>query len=182
MPSPKIGFFDGVKPVVRTPTRSMQSYPGVSTGPKIGAGINRPSGGSSKTKLAKLQPARTVSTAANMKLDGQKPMSPLPSQKPSNASTKVSGVSGGLKKCLSISPQSHNETDNNVPNSGLDAEKAGSPGMLDREINLEKQGNFNKKDIEIAPIEGDTHGNAENIKPSEVGEDAISSLSISRPS
>ncbi|KAL7170051.1 hypothetical protein ACSBR2_034992 [Camellia fascicularis] len=176
MPSPKIGFFDGVKPVVRTPTGSMQSYSGVSAGPKIGAGINRPSGGSSKTKLAKLQPARTVSTAANMKLDGQKPVSPLPSQKPSNAFMKVSSVSGGLKKCLSISPQAHNETDNDVPNSGLDAEKAGSLGMLDRGINLEKQGNFNKKDIEIAPIEGDTHCNAENIKPSEVGEDAISSL------
>ncbi|GMQ02753.1 hypothetical protein CsSME_00048841 [Camellia sinensis var. sinensis] len=170
MPSPK------VKPVVRTPTGSMQSYSGVSAGPKIGARINRPSGGSSKTKLAKLQPARTVSTAANMKLDGQKPMSPLPSQKPSNASTKVSSVSGGLKKCLSISPQAHNETDNDVPNSGLDAEKPGSPGMLDSEINLEKQGNFNKKDIEIAPIKGDTHGNAENIKPSKGGEDAISSV------
>ncbi|KAI7987325.1 hypothetical protein LOK49_LG13G02807 [Camellia lanceoleosa] len=165
-----------VKPVVRTPTGSMQSYSGVSAGPKIGARINRPSGGSSKTKLAKLQPARTVSTAANMKLEGQKPMSPLPSQKPSNASTKVSSVSGGLKKCLSISPQAHNETDNDVPNSGLDAEKAGSPGMLDREMNLEKQGNFNKKDIKIAPIKGDTHGNAENIKPSKVGEDAVSSL------
>ncbi|THF95310.1 hypothetical protein TEA_016852 [Camellia sinensis var. sinensis] len=146
------------------------------SGPKIGARINRPSGGSSKTKLAKLQPARTVSTAANMKLDGQKPMSPLPSQKPSNASTKVSSVSGGLKKCLSISPQAHNETDNDVPNSGLDAEKPGSPGMLDSEINLEKQGNFNKKDIEIAPIKGDTHGNAENIKPSKGGEDAICSV------
>ncbi|CAL5351085.1 unnamed protein product [Camellia sinensis] len=176
MPSPKIGFFDGVKPVVRTPTGSMQSYSGVSVGPKIGAGINRPSGGSSKTKLAKLQPARTVSTAANMKLDGQKPVSPLPSQKPSNASMKVSSVSGGLKKCLSISPQAHNETDN-VPDSGLDAEKAGSLGMLDREMNLEKQGNFNKKDIEITPIDRDTHCNAENIKPSEeLGEDAISSL------
>ncbi|KAI7997090.1 hypothetical protein LOK49_LG10G01817 [Camellia lanceoleosa] len=176
MPSPKIGFFDGVKPVVRTPTGSMQSYSGVSVGPKIGAGINRPSGGSSKTKLAKLQPARTVSTAANMKLDGQKPVSPLPSQKPSNASMKVSSVSGGLKKCLSISPQAHNETDN-APDSGLDAEKAGSLGMLDREMNLAKQGNFNKKDIEIAPIDRDTHCNAENIKPSEeLGEDAISSL------
>ncbi|GFZ02334.1 hypothetical protein Acr_15g0009420 [Actinidia rufa] len=199
MPSPKIGYFDGAKPVDRTPKGSMQSHSGTPAIPKIGAGISNPSGGLSKAKQLKLQKPATI---GNMKLDSKKPASPVPSQKPSNASPKVSSVSGGGKKPPSISPKVHHKTDgesglkaekvgyevpdkakvNDVSDTGLGARKMGSLGVLKSEINFEKQDNTNLKDIKTASIEGDTCAsssdiNADNLKQSEeVGEDAVFSL------
>ncbi|KAI8013750.1 hypothetical protein LOK49_LG05G00619 [Camellia lanceoleosa] len=197
MPSPKIGFFDGV----RTPKGNPQSYSGIPAGPKIGPSIGSSSvGGSSKAKLSKLQPARIVIATGNMQPNTRKPVSPVPSQKLSNASTKVSSASRVVKNCPSVSPQVHNEMNgknclkaeevgpkgpneaNHVPDTGLDAETTGSLGVTKSEMKVEKQSNTNLNDVKIAPIEGysfdsKTHCNAENIKLSEeVGEDAICGL------
>ncbi|PSS23726.1 TNF receptor-associated factor family protein [Actinidia chinensis var. chinensis] len=199
MPSPKIGYFDGAKTVDRTPKGSMQSHYGIPAIAKIGVGISNPSGGLSKAKQLKLQKPATI---GNMKLDSKKPASPVPSQKPSNASPKVSSVSGGGKKPPSISPKVHHKTDgesglkaekvgyevpdkaevNDVSDTGLGARKMGSVGVLKSEINFEKQDNTNLKDIKTASIEGDTCTsssdiNADNLKQSEeAGEDAVFSL------
>lgn len=59
LPSPKIGFFDGVKSSVRTPRGGMQPHSVVPRGlPKHGAGS--PSERQNKAKLGKLQPARSI--------------------------------------------------------------------------------------------------------------------------
>ncbi|XAR69035.1 hypothetical protein NMG60_11000485 [Bertholletia excelsa] len=102
MPSPKLGFFEGVKPAVRTPTRNIQSYSGKPAGAKIGPGISTPSGGSNKANSVKLQPARGVMGSGKMKLEAQKPSSPMPSQKPSNGTTEGSNCPGDINNCLSI--------------------------------------------------------------------------------
>ncbi|KAJ6303737.1 hypothetical protein OIU77_017588 [Salix suchowensis] len=61
LPSPKIGFFDGVRSATRTPNRSKQSHEALPSGlPGPGAGSVSPSGGSNEAKLGKLQPARTA--------------------------------------------------------------------------------------------------------------------------
>ncbi|XP_028112680.1 uncharacterized protein LOC114310783 [Camellia sinensis] len=203
MPSPKIGFFDGV----RTPKGNPQSIWHFLLVPKdwtcegVVPSIGSSSvGNSSKAKLSKLQPARIVTATGNMKPNTRKPVSPVPSQKLSNASTKVSSASQVVKNCPSASPQVHNEMNgesclkaeevgpkgpneaNPVPDAGLDAETTGSLGVTKSEMKVEKQRNTNLNDVKIAPIEGysfdsKTHCNAENIKLSEeVGEDAICGL------
>ncbi|KAH7843581.1 hypothetical protein Vadar_018359 [Vaccinium darrowii] len=186
MPSPKIGFFDGVKPVDRTPKGSMQSHSGIQPRPKIGARISNPNGVSSKANNTKLQPSRTVTATGSLKLDSKKSASPvlLPSQKPLNASPKVSNVSRSLNKNRGISAQSQNEIDGEsclkavkVVCEGSDREKSKSPGVSKSEVNFEKQDNTKLMDINVVPAEGDTylssHLNAEKIKSTEkVGEDA----------
>ncbi|XP_052175223.1 uncharacterized protein LOC127790032 isoform X2 [Diospyros lotus] len=187
MPSPKIGFFDGVKSVVRTPYGTMQPSSGIPAGPKTGVRNSSPSGGSNKAKPAKLQPKRTVGAIGNTRPDVQKPALTVPSKKPSKASTKVSNVSGDAKKCISIPHEVQNGTegenqvnvdqkgtegydrDKDVPEIGQDAGKTGSLGVLKGEIDLEEQGNANSKDTEISPVEC--------IMPSEEADEAtISSI------
>uniref|UniRef100_A0A5B6YY67 Putative endochitinase A isoform X2 n=1 Tax=Davidia involucrata TaxID=16924 RepID=A0A5B6YY67_DAVIN len=143
MPSPKIGFFDGVKSLVRTPKGGLQSHSGLPTGlPKVGSGICSLSGGLNKPKLGKLQSATTVAAMGNMKLDTRKPASPLPLQDPSNALTKIPSASRGVKYSPAISPKVMNKTvgesclnaeevgaTKRVPDHGLDAEKNGSLGV-----------------------------------------------------
>ncbi|XP_058210960.1 uncharacterized protein LOC131323272 isoform X1 [Rhododendron vialii] len=177
MPSPKLGFFDGVKPVDRTPKVSIQSHSGMPPRPKIGARISKPNGVSSQANNTKLQPTRSVTATGNLKLDSKKPASPVPSQKPLNASPKVSNVSGGVNKNHSISAKSHNKIVGEsclkaakVVCEGLDGEKSRSPGVLKSEFNLEKQDDTKLKDS-ITPAEGNTyvssHLNAEKIKLTE---------------
>lgn len=166
-----------VKPVDRTPKGSMQSHSGIPPRPKIGARISNPNGVSSQANNTKLRPTRSVTATGNLKLDSKKPASPVPSQKPLNASPKVSNVSGGVNKNHSISAKSHNKIDGEsclkavkVVCEGPDGEKSNSPGVLKSEFNLEKQDNTKLKDS-IAPAEGDTyvssHLNAEKIKLTE---------------
>ncbi|CAK9164788.1 unnamed protein product [Ilex paraguariensis] len=110
MPSPKIGFFDGVKSVVRTPNGSMKSHSGLPTGmAKIGTGICSPNGSGSKAKVGKLTPARTVMPITKMKPVMQTPVSPTPFEEPLNASTKVSNQSTDVRSCPSLSPGVPNE-------------------------------------------------------------------------
>lgn len=179
-------YFLQVKPVDRTPKGSMQSHSGIQPRPKIGARISNPNGVSSKANNTKLQPSRTVTATGSLKLDSKKPASPvlLPSQKPLNASPKVSNVSRSLNKNRGISAQSQNEIDGEsclkavkVVCEGPDREKSKSPGVSKSEVNFEKQDNTKLMDINVVPAEGDTylssHLNAEKVKSTEkVGEDA----------
>lgn len=170
------------KSLVRTPNKSGQSYYGITAGPKIGPGVCSPGGGSSKSMLSKVQPEKVVTTAGDTKVDTRKPASP--SRKLSNASTKVSSASGSVKNRVSISPQVQNRMDaesclkgeevgprrpnkpNHISDTNCDGEKTGS---LKRDTGIEKHSNTNLRDVEIAPIEQDTHGSGshssrENIR------------------
>ncbi|KAA8516517.1 hypothetical protein F0562_016977 [Nyssa sinensis] len=194
MPSPKIGFFDGAKSLVRTPKGAMQSHSGLPTGlPKAGSGICSLSGGLHKSKLGKLQPATTV---VDMKLDTHKLASPVPLQDPSNVSTKIVSASRSVKYSPAISPKVLHKTNvesclnavevvakgtdtaEHVPGHGLDAEKNGNLGALKDKLSLEIQRNANLKDIKNTPVGWDTCDstslcNIKNINSSQkVGEDA----------
>ncbi|KAF1897777.1 hypothetical protein Lal_00032537 [Lupinus albus] len=59
LPSPKIGFFDGVKSSVRTPRGVTQPHPVVPRGLRK-HGVGSPSEGQNKAKLGKLQAARSI--------------------------------------------------------------------------------------------------------------------------
>ncbi|XP_039062888.1 hyphally regulated cell wall protein 3-like [Hibiscus syriacus] len=73
MPSPKLGFFDGVRSSGRTPNGSMLSHPGVPSGlPKIGAKTTSPSVNSNKAKIGKLQPVRTLTAIRSPKVMSSK--------------------------------------------------------------------------------------------------------------
>ncbi|KAJ1395973.1 hypothetical protein SESBI_32942 [Sesbania bispinosa] len=66
LPSPKIGFFDGVKSSVRTPRGGMQPHSVVLRSfPKHGEGSS--SEGQNKAKVAKLQPARSITSIEDTK-------------------------------------------------------------------------------------------------------------------
>ncbi|GAV82274.1 hypothetical protein CFOL_v3_25726 [Cephalotus follicularis] len=127
LPSPKIGFFDGVRSTGRSPNGSMQSHPDLPSGlPKIGgSGRISPSKGSNRAKLGKLQPTRTVTATRSAKLDAKqvalsvKSKSPSPIQEPSNASRKVSIASRNIKGSPSISPGVGNMR---LPKSGGDSQ------------------------------------------------------------
>lgn len=180
------------KSLVRTPNKSRQSYYGIPAGPKIGPGVCSPGGGSNKSMLSKVQPEKVVTTAGDTKVDTRKPASPSPSRKLSNASTKVSSASGSVKNSDSISPQVQNRMDAasylkgeevgprrpNKPNHISDTNRGGEKtGSLKRDTGIEKHSNINLRDVEIAPIEQDTHGSGshssrENIRLSkEMGDE-----------
>lgn len=91
MPSPKIGFFDGVKSV-RTPNGTMQSHGSVPTAsPKCRDVARSPHKSSStKGKIGKLPQSRTASASANRKPSANKPSSPVISEEKLNASFHVS--------------------------------------------------------------------------------------------
>ncbi|XP_075502280.1 uncharacterized protein LOC142540192 isoform X1 [Primulina tabacum] len=74
MPSPKIGYFDGVKSSVCTPKRTLQSPSSLHTViPKSGSAACSPNRGSNiKLKSYKTSTARTVSAGANIKPNSPK--------------------------------------------------------------------------------------------------------------
>ncbi|XP_052173399.1 uncharacterized protein LOC127788810 [Diospyros lotus] len=201
MPSPKIGFFDGVKPVLRTPKGSVQAYSGIPAGPKFGPGICNLSGGSNKAKHSKLQPVRVLPANGNVKLDSPKHASPVLSQKLSSASSQVPSASGGLTNFVDVSPEVQGEIDGesclkdvdvgpgrpdeakNVPHTGLDAEMTRSLGILKSEMNLENQRNTTLKDEKVASIDinaSRSQCKADHTKPSEDGDEDASSNSHRR--
>lgn len=93
LPSPKIGFFDGVKSAVRTPKRSMQSHPAVPSNlPKIAAASASPRGSAVKGKLGKVTPDRAVTI-------GTKPNAQRTS---SNMKPKISTLPEALKAAAEI--------------------------------------------------------------------------------
>ncbi|KAJ9694523.1 hypothetical protein PVL29_010153 [Vitis rotundifolia] len=163
MPSPKIGFFDGAKSMVRTPNGSMQSHSGVpSSLPKVGAGFCSPKGTSNKGKQGNFQTVRTVTPVGNIKPNTQKnslsmkPSSPLPQQQPS----KVSSASKSVRNCAgqspeiqgNISPKANGESHSKAEEAGL--------GGVDRAKHDPVSGlisgkNGSQEDIKITPVKGD---------------------------
>ncbi|KAG4163951.1 hypothetical protein ERO13_D01G205900v2 [Gossypium hirsutum] len=112
MPSPKLGFFDGVRSSGHTPNGSMLCHSGVTSGlPKIGAKSTSPSGNSNKAKIVKLQPVRSLTVIQSPKVDVKqtssavKSRSSLSIQKSPVAATKVPSSLRNLKTCPSISPK-----------------------------------------------------------------------------
>ncbi|CAM8961792.1 unnamed protein product [Rhodiola kirilowii] len=91
MPSPKIGFFDGVKSLARTPKESVKVNCGV---PK-GEGLCSPNGGSSNAKMGKIQLRTSMSSGkkggAQQAASVMKPAINMPEKKLPNNSTKKPG-------------------------------------------------------------------------------------------
>ncbi|KAG5253161.1 cell wall protein [Salix suchowensis] len=113
LPSPKIGFFDGVRSATRTPNRSKQSHEALPSGlPGPGAGSVSPSGGSNEAKLGKLQPARTAVRGTRIMdqvtASGMKSKSTLPLQESSIAALRVSSAVKNEKRNASISLKAQN--------------------------------------------------------------------------
>ncbi|KAG6745075.1 hypothetical protein NC652_036606 [Populus alba x Populus x berolinensis] len=113
LPSPKIGFFDGVRSAVRTPNRNKQSHEALPSGlPGFGAGSASPNGGSNEAKVGKLQPARTAVRGTRIMdqvtASGMKSKSPLPLQESSIAAPRVSSAVKNEKRNASISLKAQN--------------------------------------------------------------------------
>lgn len=106
MPSPKIGFFDGVKSMVRSPKRNMHSYSGAPSGlPKTGAPPKTsPSGESNKSKLGKVQ-STSIATPTQQTGMSSKPTFHTPLQKPLNASGKVTTALRTVRNSFGSSPK-----------------------------------------------------------------------------
>ncbi|KAF9665002.1 hypothetical protein SADUNF_Sadunf16G0076900 [Salix dunnii] len=113
LPSPKIGFFDGVRSAVRTPNRNKQSHEALPSGlPGLGAGSVSPIGGSNEAKLGKLQPARTAVRGTRIMdqvtASGMKSKSTLALQESSIAALRVSSAVKNEKRNASISLKAQN--------------------------------------------------------------------------
>ncbi|XP_021666887.2 uncharacterized protein LOC110655027 isoform X2 [Hevea brasiliensis] len=142
MPSPKIGFFDGVRSTVRTPRGSVQSHPAVNSGlPRYRARNVSLSGGSNEAKLGKLQPARTALAVRGTKTGAQQPASeikhksPLPLQETSNTTPKVCSASSNGKYGPGMPLKVQNRmSPGNSGQSNLKAEKI-APKDCDTAIN-----------------------------------------------
>ncbi|XVE76235.1 hypothetical protein DITRI_Ditri12bG0156500 [Diplodiscus trichospermus] len=137
MPSPKIGFFDGVRSSGRTPNGSMLSQPGLPSGlPKIGAKSTNPSGSSNKAKIGKLQPVRTLTAILSPKSDVKqtssavKSRSSLSIQKSPNAAAKASSALS-IKKSPNAAAKALNASKN--PKS--------SPGKSRPSLSIQKSPN-----------------------------------------
>ncbi|CAK7342950.1 unnamed protein product [Dovyalis caffra] len=142
LPSPKIGFFDGVssefpfisvvRSAVRTPNRGKQSQTALPSGlPGYGSGSASPSGGSNEAKPGKLQPARTA--VRGTKISDQasalvmKSKTPLPLQESSNAAPRVSSALKNEKHNAGISSKVQNRMSFQGERKGnLKADKVGS--------------------------------------------------------
>ncbi|OMO72563.1 hypothetical protein CCACVL1_17706 [Corchorus capsularis] len=178
MPSPKIGFFDGVRSSGRTPNGSMLSHPGVPSGlPKIGAKGNSSSGSSNKAKIGKIQPARTLTAIDSPKVDVKQTSSAVRSrsssnvQKSPNSATKVSSASRSSKSSPGISPKLQNKS----------SPKTVSPVLTKQVVAMGAKDGARMKDTKIVPIDGvsetteDTTSEFEvkSIIPSKEANDAV---------
>ncbi|XP_062165691.1 uncharacterized protein LOC133872246 isoform X2 [Alnus glutinosa] len=180
LPSPKIGFFDGVKSAGRTPPGSILTHPVVPSGlPKIGAGNVTPSVG--KAKIGKLQPARTPMATRSVKPDPQetslnmKPRSLTPLQESSFSAIRGSTASRSAKRCPGISPKVQNslcpktggeshlkteeieaeECDIGTCDSDVGiAEKSSIFDVLKDKVNSEAKGSTHVTDMKVTPING----------------------------
>ncbi|XP_022745681.1 uncharacterized protein LOC111295994 [Durio zibethinus] len=168
MPSPKIGFFDGVRSSGCTPNGSMLSHPGVPSGlPKIGAKKTSPSGSSNKVKIGKLQPVTTLTAIQSPKVDVKqtsstvKSRSSLSIQRSPNAATKVLSASRNPKSNPGIAAKLQNKSS---PRTGREsyskaqgirsAEKIVGPVFPKQVVGLGGEGAAHIKDTKIVPLDG----------------------------
>ncbi|KDP29074.1 hypothetical protein JCGZ_16463 [Jatropha curcas] len=118
LPSPKIGFFDGARSAVRSPSGLARN--GTANGTSVA---------SNEAKLGKLQPARTVVAARGTKTGlqpapGNKGKPPFPLQETSNAAPKVCSVSRNGKCSPGMPPKLQNRmSPGNGGKSSLKADK-----------------------------------------------------------
>ncbi|KHG27934.1 hypothetical protein F383_10216 [Gossypium arboreum] len=117
LPSPKIGFFDGVRSSGRSPNGNMLYHPGgTSDSPNIEAKSTSPSGSSNSAMIGKFQPVRILTAIKGPKVDVKQTSSLVRSrssssiQKPSNAPTKVPSASRNLKSSPGTSPKLQNKS------------------------------------------------------------------------
>ncbi|KAG5055522.1 hypothetical protein JHK85_008032 [Glycine max] len=97
LPSPKIGFFDGVKPLVRTPRGSI--VPGGL--PKHGA--ESPREGQDKAELGKLQPSRSIVSIDNTNPNNQEAPHPNPFHGSLDVAIKTSNSVQNVKSSSDVS-------------------------------------------------------------------------------
>ncbi|KAK6290337.1 hypothetical protein POUND7_001878 [Theobroma cacao] len=168
MPSPKLGFFDGVRSSGRTPNGSMLSHPGVPNGlPKIGAKSTSPSGSLNKAKIGKLQPVRTLTAIQSPKVDVKqtssavKSRSSLTIQKSPNAAAKVSSALRNPKSSPGISTKFQNKSSLKTGRESYSkaqgigtAEKIVSPGFPKQVVGLGGKDGARIKDTKIVPLDG----------------------------
>ncbi|XVF55421.1 hypothetical protein PTKIN_Ptkin06aG0034700 [Pterospermum kingtungense] len=169
MPSPKIGFFDGVRSSGRTPNGTLLSHPGVPRGlpkPNIGAKSTSPSGSSNNTKSGKLQPVRSFTAIQSPKVDvkqtssAQKARSSLSIKKSPNAATKVPSASRNTKSSPGISPKLQNKSSSRTGRESYSkaqgigsAEKIVGPGLPKQVVGLGAK-DAHIKDIKVFPLNG----------------------------
>ncbi|XP_041026704.1 uncharacterized protein LOC121266920 [Juglans microcarpa x Juglans regia] len=143
LPSPKIGFFDGVKSTGRTPPGIMSSHPVARGGlPKTGAGNVTPNGGPNKAKSGNPQTCRTLTAIRSIKADPQRTLvntkskSPTPLKESSVAAIRSSSASRNVKSCPGISPRVQNRLSPKVQ-SRLSPKGGGESQLKDKEIEAE---------------------------------------------
>ncbi|KAM7265296.1 hypothetical protein ACFE04_002979 [Oxalis oulophora] len=96
-PSPKIGFFDQVRPSVQNPNRSTPVLP------SNGLGINSPTEGSNPLKL---QTPRKVAAMCGAKSDVQKPTSSVKSKSPTSLKESSSAATKAYSTLRNVKDQS----------------------------------------------------------------------------
>ncbi|GMI64658.1 hypothetical protein HRI_000135100 [Hibiscus trionum] len=150
MPSPKLGFFDGVRSSGRTPNRSILSHPGVPSGlPKIGVKNTSPSGSSNKEKIGKLQPVRTHTAIQSPKVavkqtsSAIKSKSSLSTKKSPIAVTSVPSSSRSLKTCPGISQKLQNKSS---PRNGI--------GSAKKVVGQGSKDGSRTNDMKVVPVDG----------------------------
>ncbi|KAG2685718.1 hypothetical protein I3760_10G139300 [Carya illinoinensis] len=141
LPSPKIGFFDGVKSTGRTPPGHPVAHGGL---PKTGAGNVTQNGGQNKAKSGNPQTARTLMAIRSIKADPQRTLvntkskSPTPLKESSVAAIRSSSASRNVKSCPGKSPRVQNRL-SPIPKvqSRLSPKGGGESQLKDKEIEAE---------------------------------------------
>ncbi|XP_027173652.1 uncharacterized serine-rich protein C215.13-like isoform X1 [Coffea eugenioides] len=171
MPSPKIGFFDGVKSV-RTPSGTVQSHASLGALPKVEAAVPSPSRSSNmKPKFGKLSHVRTVS--ALVRVNPQELSSPMSMREKSlgvsHPTSNVEGssmssikvgdeISGG--SCLKVEEvgceelQEANQVVANAFGEVIMHENCGVPSLQESEISLDRDGVAGSKAHKIFGMSG----------------------------
>ncbi|MBA0830335.1 hypothetical protein Goarm_014875 [Gossypium armourianum] len=163
LPSPKIGFFDGVRSSGRSPHGNMLYHPGVtSDSPNIEAKSTSPSGSSNSAMIGKFQPVRILTAVKGPKVDVKQTSSLVRSrssssiQKPSNAATKAPSTSRNLKSSPGTSPKLQNKSS---PRTGRESySKAQGIGSIETVVSqivgVGGKDGARIKDAKIVPLDG----------------------------
>ncbi|XP_068473269.1 uncharacterized protein [Phaseolus vulgaris] len=101
LPSPKIGFFDGVKPLVRTPRGGMQPRSVVPGSLPKHVALS-PNEGQNKTEIGKLHDSKSIASIENTKPNNQQAPIPNPFHESSDVAIKTSN--GAQNKSSSDMP------------------------------------------------------------------------------
>ncbi|KAL1153475.1 hypothetical protein V6Z11_A09G178600 [Gossypium hirsutum] len=163
LPSPKIGFFDGVRSSGRSPNGNMLYHPGgTSDSPNIEAKSTSPSGSSNSAMTGKFQPVRILTAIKGPKVDVKQTSSLVRSrssssiQKPSNAPTKVPSASRNLKSSPGTSPKLQNKSSSRTDRGSYSkAQGIGSvETVVSQIVGVGGKDGARIKDAKIVPLDG----------------------------